>query len=196
MEITKQFGPTQVLNGITESFQEGEKIALVGANGCGKTTLLKLLCGLTIPTTGVVRIANKKPKHSTALLGYAGHVPGLYSHLSARENLEFFARLRNKPLNATYAERLNVDLEDKRRADALSYGTRKRIAIAAAVQHEPELVVLDEPFAGLDKDSIKRVEQLLASLTCAVVLATHVNIDAHWINRTFILEAGQTTCLA
>jgi len=170
--LGKTLDDRPVLNGIDLSVAAGEYVVILGVNGAGKSTLLKMLATLSTPTSGELRLFGLAvPKHASAArarLGLIGHQSMLYRDLTARENLELFARLygvRNPKERAE--ELLNVVGLSTRSDDPVkvfSRGMTQRVSIARALVHEPDLILADEPFAGLDVPGAAAVEQLLADL--------------------------------
>ncbi len=153
--VTKRYGRTAGIEELDLDVHRGEVLGFLGPNGAGKTTTIRLLLDLIRPTRGRVELFGLDARrHSVALRRRIGYVPGelsLYGHLTGRELISYFARLRRLPSLApaeALAERLGLDLE--RRIKALSHGNRQKVALVQALMHDPELLVLDEPSAGLD----------------------------------------------
>jgi heme exporter protein A len=160
---------------VTLSLEQGETLAVFGANGAGKTTLLRILATLLRPHHGTATVLGRElPRDGWAVrgrLGFLGHQPLLYRDLTARENLRFHARLHDVP-----TARIDTLLDAvgmKARADdpvhTFSRGMVQRTAVCRAVLHEPELLLLDEPLAGLDPGAAAAVEPLLAGGTRVVI---------------------------
>ena len=174
----------------------GERLAVLGENGAGKTTLLRLLATVDRPGAGELRVLGLDPAAARSALrariGYLGHDPGLYPHLTARENLEFFCSLRAVP--RVRAEELLeaagcVGVAGIRAAD-LSRGMRQRLALTRSLLHDPELWILDEPDSSLDEAGRRLVASLAAGRT--LVLATHdAEFAASTCSRRLRLEAGR-----
>jgi heme exporter protein A len=173
-----------ILRGVDLEVRAGEFVALLGANGAGKTTLLKILATLVPPTSGTLELFGLGVRHSpTAVrrrIGLIGHQSMLYHDLSAQENLEFFARLYGLQDARRRAQELLEQLGLAARArdpvKAFSRGMAQRVAIARALLHDPELLLADEPFAGLDAPSAALLEKTLRELQAAgktIVLANH-----------------------
>jgi heme exporter protein A len=164
--LTKQFGPFLALRGIDLDIRPGEFVTIVGPNGAGKTTLLRILATLSRPTHGHVSIAGhplpKGADDARRQIGLLSHQPLLYGDLTAEENLRFFGQMYDVPqLEARILELLDrVELLDRRqdRARTFSRGMQQRLAIARALLHDPAVVLLDEPFTGLDPRSSDRLE--------------------------------------
>lgn len=182
--LGKWLGDREVLRGVGIAVGAGECVALLGANGAGKTTLLRILATLTPPTSGRLelfgRAVGRDGRASRARLGMIGHRPMLYGNLTARENLEFFCRLHGVGDPGTRADELlgSVGLSDRagELVRTLSRGLTQRVGIARAIVHEPELLLADEPFTGLDHRSAEELESCLSALGGrgrALVVATH-----------------------
>jgi len=171
------YGPVWALDGITFSLQPGRTLVIFGPNGAGKTTLLKTLAGLIRPASGSVQIDGGR-----RAIGWIGHQTHLYNHLTVRENLLFWASLYDVPAaeRGRRADRLMAQLGLADRADqpvlALSRGLAQRATIARALVHEPTVLLLDEPFTGLDLAAAGDFRRLLLEYAAAgrsVVIATH-----------------------
>lgn len=201
--LTKQFGPFRALRGIDLEIKPGEFATIVGPNGAGKTTLLRILATLSRPTDGHVSIAGHTlPKGADAArrqIGLLSHQPLLYGDLTAEENLRFFGRMYDvADLEARIIEQLDrVDLLDRKddRARTFSRGMQQRLAIARALLHDPSVVLLDEPFTGLDPHASDRLEELLHTLNNGqrtVVMTIH-DLERGWAmcNRALVLARGK-----
>jgi len=157
---------------------------LLGPNGAGKTTFLRILASLSRPSVGEVNIAGYKLPHEAAQvrarLGVVSHLPLLYGDLTAEENLRFYARMYNIP---SYELRVTEVLEmvglDARRRDLVrtfSRGMQQRLAIGRAVLHDPDVVLFDEPYTGLDQDASSMLDDVLKSVAAkgrTVVMTSH-----------------------
>jgi heme exporter protein A len=174
-ELGRAYGERVALAGVTLSLETGRTLAVFGANGAGKTTLLRILATLLRPHRGTAKVLGRElPKDGWAVrgkVGFLGHEPLLYRDLTARENLRFHARL-----HGVSRERIETLLDAvgmKRRADdpvhTYSRGMVQRVAVCRAVLHEPELLLLDEPLAGLDPGAAAAVAPLIAGGTRVVI---------------------------
>lgn len=182
--VSRRFGWRWALRGVDLVIRQGRRVAVLGANGSGKTTLLKTLAGLLRPNEGEVRLGGEPMATATrGRIGLLGHEPFLYPALTLRENLEFFAKLFRLTPGAA-RERIgrvcgDLDLADRldEPIGALSKGLCQRAALARAMLHEPEVVLLDEPFSGLDPGAAGSLEGLLRNISGdggrSVVLTTH-----------------------
>ncbi len=182
--LVKSFGPVMALRGVNLAVAEGEFVTIVGPNGAGKTTLLRILATLSRPTMGQVIVGGHElPIHATQArrqIGLVSHQTLLYGDLSAEENLAFYGRLYQvSELEPRVAEVLDmVGLAHRRRdlARTFSRGMQQRLAIARAVLHRPSLMLLDEPYTGLDQDAAARLERVMSSVGTegrTVLMTTH-----------------------
>ena len=201
--LTKQFGPLMALRGIDLDIRPGEFATIVGPNGAGKTTLLRILATLSRPTHGHVSVAGhalpKGADEARRQIGLLSHQPLLYGDLTAEENLRFFGAMYDVPnLNARIDQLLDqVNLADRRRdrARTFSRGMQQRLAIARALLHDPAVLLLDEPFTGLDPQASDRLEQLLHTLndgSRTVVMTIH-DLERGWAlcTRALVIARGK-----
>ena len=172
--VEKRYGRRRALRPLDLDVGRGGFLVVTGANGSGKTTLLRLLAGLAAPTRGRLEIDADRGR-----LGYLGHEPLLYRDLTALENLDLFGRLYRVPQRR---ERMGMLLERYglwevrgERVASYSRGMTQRLALCRALLHEPELILLDEPFTALDLEGAELLDRQLAELsgTSTVVLTTH-----------------------
>jgi heme exporter protein A len=167
--LARHYGEREALSGVSLSLRAGETLVVFGPNGAGKTTLLRILATLLRPHLGKVRVLGSAlPDEAWAVrgrLGLLGHEPLLYRELTARENLRFHARLHDVASERVEQLLAAVRMED--RADepirTLSRGMVQRVAVARAVLHDPELLLLDEPRSNLDPAAAELVEPLIGS---------------------------------
>ena len=171
--IVKRYGPLAALNGVDLAMEEGASLVLLGPNGAGKSTLLGVLAGRIHPSAGTVRLRGREIKRSRearALTGYLSHDSMLYNGLSAQENLILFARLYGVDSIADRVEEMLrlIGLWDRRddKEGGFSRGMEQRLAIARALLHNPSLLILDEPFSGLDYRSSRKLTDILTTLRC------------------------------
>jgi ABC-2 type transport system ATP-binding protein len=201
--VTRSFGPTLALSDVSLNVKRGELFGLVGPDGAGKTTLIRALAGLIGVDRGEVRVLGADPLRDAALRDAMGVMPqhySLYGDLSVGENLRFFSRLYSLS-RKTYADRAERLLTltrlapfVDRRADALSGGMYKKLALACALLHEPEVLLLDEPTNGVDPVSRRELWQLLHEFVAegmAVLISTAYMDEAARCHRVCMLYAGQ-----
>ncbi|NDJ52055.1 MAG: heme ABC exporter ATP-binding protein CcmA [Chloroflexi bacterium] len=205
INITKVYDLRPVLRGVNLSLDQGERVILFGPNGAGKTTLLRIIATLIQPTMGELRLAGYPAKDyaltARGLIGVVMHSPLLYGDLTALENLRFYSRMYNLD-RATREERMAEVLAAvglKRRADDLvetfSRGMKQRLAIARAILHDPPIMLLDEPYTGLDQDAAATLDRVLTDVALegrSILMITH-NIPrglAH-ADRLVILSKGR-----
>ena len=183
-KLVKRFGLKTILRGVDFEVQPGEFVALLGPNGAGKTTFLRILSSLSRPSLGDVMIAGYKLPHEAAQvrarLGVVSHLPLLYGDLTADENLRFYGRMYNiSDLELRITEVLEmVGLEIRRRdlVRTFSRGMQQRLAIGRAVLHDPDVVLFDEPYTGLDQDASSMLDEVLKTVAAkgrTVVMTSH-----------------------
>ena len=201
--LVKSFGSKIALGGVDLDVAEGEFLTLVGPNGAGKTTLIRILATLTRPTRGSVRIAGcdlvRQGTEARRRIGLASHQTLLYGDLSAEENLRFYGRMYDVPeLDERITALLRrVDL-DHRRHDLVrtfSRGMQQRLSLARALLHDPAILLLDEPYTGLDQYAAEVLREVLVTLggqSRTVLMTTH-NLERglELCDRAAILVNGQ-----
>jgi heme exporter protein A len=183
-KLVKRFGLKTVLRGVDFEVQPGEFVALLGPNGAGKTTFLRILASLSRPSLGQVNIAGYQLPNQAAQvrarLGVVSHLPLLYGDLTAEENLRFYARMYNIPnLELRVTEVLEMVGLESRRHDLVrtfSRGMQQRLAIGRAVLHDPDVMLFDEPYTGLDQDASSMLDEVLKTVAVqgrTVVMTSH-----------------------
>lgn len=169
--LTKRYGDQASVSSLDLHVRKGRIYGLLGRNGAGKTTTMKMLLGLTAPTSGTVSIFGRPLKGSEKRIlpriGSLIESPGFYPNLTGTENLQIFARLRGLK-SPDYIKRalelVNLPYRDRKRYAQYSLGMKQRLAIALAVMHDPELLILDEPINGLDPIGIAEVRDFIRAL--------------------------------
>ncbi len=207
-KLVKRFGLKAVLRGLDFRVERGEFVALLGPNGAGKTTFLRILSTLARPSLGEVKVAGYRLPHESAQvrarLGVVSHMPLLYGDLTAEENLEFYARMygiTNYGLRITEVLEM-VGLETRRRdlVRTFSRGMAQRLAIGRAVLHDPDVMLFDEPYTGLDQDASSMLDEVLQSVAAqgrTVVMTSHDLARAEELATRFdILSRGVITASA
>lgn len=186
--LTRRFGDRTAVEGLSFELKGGEIFALLGPNGAGKTTTLRMLAGLIAPTSGEIHINGMLMTRETApglrgRIGFLTEAPGLWDRLSVRQNLLVYAKLHGLPQpSKAVDEALDVfSIRDRARDPAalLSKGLKQRVALARTLLHKPDIILLDEPTAGLDPGSSRDVRELVLRLRNegrAVLMSTH-NLD-------------------
>jgi heme exporter protein A len=165
--LTRRYGEREALSGVSLSLAAGRTLVVFGPNGAGKTTLLRVLATLLRPHAGSVRVLGRElPSESWSVRGRIGvlaHEPMLYRELTARENLRYHARLHGvaEPRVAEVLDALRMSKRAEEPLRTLSRGMVQRVAVARCVLHDPELLLLDEPYANLDPAAIELVEPLI-----------------------------------
>lgn len=183
-KLVKRFGLKTVLRGVDFEVQPGEFVALLGPNGAGKTTFLRILASLSRPSLGQVTVAGHQLPHEAAAvrarLGVVSHLPLLYGDLTAEENLRFYARMYGiTNFQARITEVLEMIGLENRRHDLVrtfSRGMQQRLAIGRAVLHDPEVILFDEPYTGLDQDASAMLDEVLKTVAAkgrTVVMTSH-----------------------
>ena len=170
-DLHHSFGSVRALDGISFSVRPGQTLAIFGPNGAGKTTLLKVLAGLVRPQGGRAHVEGGR-----RAIGWIGHQAQLYNQLTVNENLRFWASLYDVHPPGELLARLGLEEHADRPVRALSRGLVQRVAIARALVHNPAVLLLDEPFTGLDRTAAETLGRLLAQHAAAgraTVLVTH-----------------------
>ena len=206
--VSRHYGRRRALTRVSLTLRTGDIVGLLGPNGAGKSTLLGLLASLIAPSAGSVRYGTHTASDAGAdlrgRLGLLSHELRLYPELTARENLEFFAGLYGL---ADAAARVSAALERARLADragdavqGFSRGMRQRLALERSLLHDPRLVLLDEPFTGLDEGSCRALASRLLDLRGdrrMVLVATHdLDLIDGIVDRAIVLRRGRVSALA
>ena len=202
-DLRKRFGAFEAVRGVSFDVHRGEVFGLLGPNGAGKSTTFRMLCGLSSITSGEATVAGRDLRRAgrgaRARLGYMAQRFSLYGSLSVLENLRFFgtayglrgARLRER-IEASLAE-FGLEAAREETAGALAQGYKQRLAMAAALLHEPEILFLDEPTSGVDpiarREFWRRINAIALSGT-TVVVTTHFMEEAEYCDRMLILARG------
>ena len=200
--VSRQFGRISVLDRISLQVARGEIFGLLGPSGAGKTTLVKLIAGIDEASSGEVRVlGSRMPKLDTLRrIGYMAQSEALYADLTAKENLQFFASLyglsgaaRRRRIAETI-ELVNLSEYMNRQVHRFSGGMKRRLSLAAALLHEPEVLILDEPTVGIDpalRQSIWRKLAELSELGTTVIVTTHVMDEAYKCRRLGMIRDGR-----
>ena len=202
-KVEKWFGHSVALEEITLSIYAGEFVALLGRNGAGKSTLLRVMARVVKPSRGTVELCGadlyRTPDAARRSLGFVAHSSYLYRHLTARENLRFFARLYSLEDGE---QRIQAALEwvglasgGERPISGFSRGMQQRLAIARATLHDPTILLLDEPFSGLDLEAAELLAEWMKRSVASgktIVMATHdLEHGLEGVNRWLFLDKGR-----
>jgi ABC-type multidrug transport system ATPase subunit len=201
-DVSKNYGRRRAVARVSLTVGRGEILGLLGPNGAGKSTLLGMMATLAAPSTGAIRYSGQSARNGGAALrariGVLGHELHLYPELSARQNLAFFASLHGLDAAAVVDRALAAaDLRDRGddQVSSFSRGMRQRLALERALLHGPTLVLLDEPFTGLDDRATRVVAARLKEIAAAgaiVILATHdLDLAEGLITRMAIVRNGR-----
>jgi ABC-2 type transport system ATP-binding protein len=200
-QISKRYGGTLAVGALDLDVRRGEIYAFLGKNGAGKTTTIRMLLGLIRPSSGHVEVLGKQvrpgAKDVFARVGYLVETATAYPNLTVRENLDLQRRLTGAPPSAVASaiELMRLGSHADRREGVLSLGYKQRLALARAMLHHPDLLILDEPANGLDPAGIVEIRELLQSLTgeqgVTVFLSSHILAEvAHLADRIGIVDNG------
>jgi ABC-2 type transport system ATP-binding protein len=201
--LTRHFGTLIAVQGLDLTIARGEVFGLLGPNGSGKTTTIRMLCGLVVPTSGSAQVAGfditTDAESVRRRIGYMSQRYGLYDELTVGENLRFYAsvyglvgRARDERL-AQHLDALGLTSRVKQRAGTLSGGWKQRLALACATAHRPDLVFLDEPTAGVDPAARRTFWDTIYQLAAAgttVLVTTHYMDEAERCQRLAFLSRG------
>jgi ABC-2 type transport system ATP-binding protein len=202
----KRYGATEALRDLSFDVRRGEMFGLIGPDGAGKTTTIRLTCGLLEPDGGTVRVLGRDPvaehRATTGAIGYLSQRFSLYGDLTIDENIAFFAEIHGVRRYRDARDRL-LDMTQltpfrARRADRLSGGMKQKLALACTLVHEPELLLLDEPTTGVDPVSRREFWKLLAeflSRGLTIVMATPYLDEAERCSRVALLHEGRLLAL-
>lgn len=173
--LGKRFGRVHALRDVTFDIDAGTDVAIVGANGSGKSTLLRLIAGLARPSAGQVEIKGEDPRRHKAIIGFLGHETYLYPYLTVSENIHFYARLygADKDRAAMMIETVGLGDLAQTLVHTLSRGQTQRAAIARALLHDPDILLLDEPYAGLDRQGADALADWIKRPDRTTVMVTH-----------------------
>ncbi len=203
-DLTKRFGAFIAVDRVTFSVRRGEVFGLLGANGAGKTTTFRMLAGLLPPDEGVLTLdgmdMRRSPAYARQRLGYMAQKFSLYTHLTVRQNLVFYSSayglsgVRQKERVQRVARAFDLESFFETQSGLLPQGFRQRLALAAALMHEPPILLLDEPTSGMDplaRREFWRVIDSLAVLGVTVMVTTHFMEEAEYCDRLVILDRGR-----
>ena len=207
-QITKIFGDFTAVDHISFEVSKGEIFGFLGANGAGKTTAMRMFCGLSIPTSGNATVAGfdvyKNTEDIKKNIGYMSQKFSLYENLTILENLEFFGGiygLSNKQIKEKSAElvaKLGLEKEKNKLVSELPLGWKQKLAFSVAIFHEPEIVFLDEPTGGVDPVTRRQFWDLIYEASengITIFVTTHYMDEAEYCNRVSIMVDGKIEAL-
>jgi len=203
-ELTKKFGSFTAVNSITFDVHAGEIFGFLGANGAGKTTAMRILCGLSSPTSGKAMVAGfdvyKESENIKKNIGYMSQKFSLYENLTVKENIRFFGGiygLSDKQLKERgdeLIERLGMENESGKMVGSLPLGWKQKLSFSVAILHEPKIVFLDEPTGGVDPVTRRQFWDLIYQASAkgiTVFVTTHYMDEAEYCNRISMMVDGE-----
>jgi len=197
-KLVKKYGEQYALRGIDFVLQRGEFVSILGPNGAGKTTFVKIVSGTTRPTSGEVRLFGKNIDEFPDVkkkIGVLSHDSFFYRNLTGEENIEFYARMTGiDPVNGLeWAKLFGLDKSLKKRFSDYSRGMKVRLGLARVFMTEPELLLLDEPFSGLDPSGVEKTVEVIGRFRDrSYILITHrLDIAVRLSDRILIFEKGK-----
>tara|TARA_B100000214_G_scaffold159486_1_gene114475 strand:- start:2103 stop:2822 length:720 start_codon:yes stop_codon:yes gene_type:complete len=207
--LTKYYGSKPAAKDISFEVQKGEVFGLLGTNGAGKSTTIKMLCGLLKPTRGSIKIGEvdlqRMPLKAKSLMGYLPENPLIYDKLTGAETLELIGKLRKLSNNMIkqrvkyYSETLGLGEQIYHEVGTYSKGMRQKLAIAMTLIHDPEMILLDEPASGLDPKYTKLLKDWIRNLSAngkTILLSTHIIEMAETLcNRIGVIDQGKLMAL-
>jgi heme exporter protein A len=200
-KLAKHFGRFSALRGLDLTISPGDFISLFGRNGAGKTTFLRILAGISRPSSGTFSIRPSRPRHTPyvrAVVGYLSHDTSLYMDLTAMENLRFFARMMDASTESVFLSQRMQEVGLAGRGNEpvrhFSRGMQQRLAIARAFLHDPDILLLDEPFTGLDPSGSEFFKRYLAGVhaggkTCIMTIHD-TRLGYELADRLVVIEKG------
>lgn len=206
--LTKRFGDFTATNEITFEVEKGEIFGFLGANGAGKTTAMRMLCGLSIPSSGTATVAGfdvyKQTEEIKRNIGYMSQRFSLYEDLTVQENIRFFGGIYGlsnqqiKTKSEDLLEQLGLKNEAKKLVSSLPLGWKQKLSFSVAVLHQPKIVFLDEPTGGVDPVTRRQFWDLIYEASAkgiTVFVTTHYMDEAEYCNRISIMVDGKIEAL-
>jgi len=197
--LTKRYGPKTAIDDVTFSVEKGEVLAFLGPNGAGKTTTMRILAGSMPATSGTARVAGydcfDQPMEVKRVIGYLPEIPPLYTEMTVTEYLTFASRIKGIPVSQIanaidqVMQRLGLGEVRGRLIANLSRGFKQRVGLAQALVHNPAVLILDEPTAGLDPKQIIEIRELIRELAGShtIILSTHILPEATAVARRVVI---------
>ncbi|MDX6189294.1 ABC transporter ATP-binding protein [Flavobacterium sp. Fl-318] len=206
--LTKQFGDFKAVDGISFEVEKGEIFGFLGANGAGKTTAMRILCGLSFPTSGAATVAGfdvyKQQEQIKKNIGYMSQKFSLYDNLTILENIEFYggvygvSRDEIKRRSADLVKTLGLEKEATKLVGGLPLGWKQKLAFSVAIFHRPQIVFLDEPTGGVDPLTRRQFWDMIykaADDGITVFVTTHYMDEAEYCNRITVMVDGRVEAL-
>ena len=207
-DLTKQFGDFKAVDRISFDVDQGEIFGFLGANGAGKTTAMRILCGLSFPTSGLATVAGfdvyKQQEQIKRNIGYMSQKFSLYDNLTILENIEFYggvygvSRSEIKKRSAELMITLGLEKEAKKLVGALPLGWKQKLAFSVAIFHRPKIVFLDEPTGGVDPITRRQFWDMIyqaAADGITVFVTTHYMDEAEYCNRITVMVDGKVEAM-
>jgi ABC-2 type transport system ATP-binding protein len=207
-QLTKKFGDFTAVDGISFEVKKGEIFGFLGANGAGKTTAMRMLCGLSLPTSGSATVAGfdvyKQNEQIKRNIGYMSQKFSLYEDLTVKENIRFYAGIYGKSdefiknKTALLLDQLHLEKEANKLVKSLPLGWKQKLAFSVAIFHAPEIVFLDEPTGGVDPVTRREFWNMIyqaAASGITVFVTTHYMDEAEYCNRVSIMVDGRIDAL-
>jgi ABC-2 type transport system ATP-binding protein len=206
--LTRRFGDFVAVDRVDFSVEAGEIFGFLGSNGAGKSTTIRMLCGLLMPSEGTARVGGydvyRQPELIKQSIGYMSQRFSLYEELTVQENLDFFAgiysipRRRRRVRQDEIVDLLGLGERRSQRTQVLPGGWKQRLALACAILHQPPILFLDEPTSGVDPIARRGFWDLIYDLSeqgCTVFVTTHYMDEAEFCHRLALMEAGRIIAL-
>ena len=206
--LTKQFGDFKAVNGISLSVKKGEIFGFLGANGAGKTTAIRIFCGLSYPTSGQARVAGfdvyTQQEQIKKHIGYMSQKFSLYDNLTVKENITFYGGVYGVPRNeiktrsADLIAKLGLEAEANKLVGLLPLGWKQKLAFSVAIFHRPEIVFLDEPTGGVDPITRRQFWDMIYEASAqgiTVFVTTHYMDEAEYCHRISIMVDGKVEAM-
>ena len=207
-ELSKHFGAFKAVDRITFEVHEGEIFGFLGANGAGKTTAIRILCGLSFPTSGQATVAGfdvyRQQEKIKKNIGYMSQKFSLYDNLTILENIEFYggiygvSRKEIKQRGNELVETLGLEKEAKKLVSSLPLGWKQKLAFSVAIFHRPKIVFLDEPTGGVDPITRRQFWDMIyqaAAEGITIFVTTHYMDEAEYCNRITVMVDGRVEAL-
>lgn len=205
-DLTKKFGNFTAVNGISLAVEKGEIFGFLGANGAGKSTTIRMLCGILKPTSGRGMVGGvditRTPEKVKDFIGYMSQKFSLYDDLTIQENLDFYAGIYAVPDSERATGKALADAGlsgmGKKLTGSLPMGWKQRLALACSVMHRPSILFLDEPTSGVDPNTRRKFWasiREMASLGTTVFVTTHYMLEAEYCDRISIMKTGDVVAM-